>query len=375
MNRPSTNHLMHPVTQETGARLHAGSSYAPKRRTRKLALKLALLLMFSLTTTTTALADEVLIGIGDGPVSDEELGISDQDLAAATDGSMIPEYKISEIHETSANVVSEQYTVAQDSTAAETIQEGAVSTEGKETLLEIVDSVDDFAVFKKNAQSTTGTASTTQTSTANKVSNILTNAGTGSSVSAAAGNIIQAASDAISGTRSNSGTTGTSNASETKSGASVTNAGTSILSRSNVIEAGTSIVKSISSSLPVIATTASRQALIQYAKQFLGNPYVYGGTSLTDGADCSGFVQQIFKHFGITTGRSSRDQYANAQSISFEQLQPGDLVFYASGDYINHVAIYAGDGVIIHAANARTGICTGRYDYRTPVGYGRFIQN
>lgn len=353
------------MTQETGARLPAGSLYAPKRRTRRLALKLALLLMFSLTTTSTALADEVLIGIGDGPVSDEELGISDQDLAAATDGSMIPEYKISEIHETSANVVSEQYTVAQDSTAAETIQEAAVSTEGKEALLEIVDSVDDFAVFKKNTQSATGAASTPQKSTVSAAANILTNVGT-SGVSTAAGNIIQAAGDAISGTRSSSGTS---------SGAAVTNAGTSILSRGNVIEAGTSIVKSISSSLPVIATTASRQALIQYAKQFLGNPYVYGGTSLTDGADCSGFVQQIFKHFGITTGRSSRDQYANAQSISFEQLQPGDLVFYASGDYINHVAIYAGDGVIIHAANARTGICTGRYDYRTPVGYGRFIQN
>ena len=345
MNRPSMNHLMHPMTQETGVRLPAASSYAPKRRTRRLALKLALLLMFSLTTTSTALADEVLIGIGDGPVSDEELGISDQDLAAATDGSMIPEYKISEIHETSANVVSEQYTVAQDSTAAETIQEAAVSTEGKETLLEIVDSVDDFAVFKKNTQSA---SSTPQKSTVSAAANVGT-----SGVSTAAGNIIQAAGDAISGTRSS----------------------TSILSRGNVIEAGTSIVKSISSSLPVIATTASRQALIQYAKQFLGNPYVYGGTSLTDGADCSGFVQQIFKHFGITTGRSSRDQYANAQSISFEQLQPGDLVFYASGDYINHVAIYAGDGVIIHAANARTGICTGRYDYRTPVGYGRFIQN
>lgn len=345
MNRPSMNHLMHPMTQETGARLPAASLYAPKRRTRRLALKLALLLMFSLTTTSTALADEVLIGIGDGPVSDEELGISDQDLAAATDGSMIPEYKISEIHETSANVVSEQYTVAQNSTAAETIQEAAVSTEGKEALLEIVDSVDDFAVFKKNTQSA---SSTPQKSTVSAAKNVGT-----SGVSTAAGNIIQAAGDAISGTRSS----------------------TSILSRGNVIEAGTSIVKSISSSLPVIATTASRQALIQYAKQFLGNPYVYGGTSLTDGADCSGFVQQIFKHFGITTGRSSRDQYANAQSISFEQLQPGDLVFYASGDYINHVAIYAGDGVIIHAANARTGICTGRYDYRTPVGYGRFIQN
>lgn len=360
MNRPSMNHLMHPMTQETGARLPAGSLYAPKRRTRRLALKLALLLMFSLTTTSTALADEVLIGIGDGPVSDEELGISDQDLAAATDGSMIPEYKISEIHETSANVVSEQYTVAQDSTAAETIQEAAVSTEGKEALLEIVDSVDDFAVFKKNMQSA---SSTPQKSTVSAAKNVGT-----SGVSPAAGNIIQAAGDAISGTRSSS-------ASEMKSGAAVTNAGMSILSRGNVIEAGTSIVKSISNSLPVIATTASRQALIQYAKQFLGNPYVYGGTSLTDGADCSGFVQQIFKHFGITTGRSSRDQYANARSISFEQLQPGDLVFYASGDYINHVAIYAGDGVIIHAANARTGICTGRYNYRTPVGYGRFIQN
>lgn len=348
------------MTQETGARLTAGSSYAPKRRTRRFALKLALLLMFSLTTTSTALADEVLIGIGDGPVSDEELGISDQDLAAATDGSMIPEYKISEIHETSANVVSEQYTVAQDSTAAETIQEAAVSTEGKEALLEIVDSVDDFAVFKKNTQSA---SSTPQKNTVSAAKNVGT-----SGVSPAAGNIIQAAGDAISGTRSSS-------ASEMKSGAAVTNAGMSILSRGNVIEAGTSIVKSISSSLPVIATTASRQALIQYAKQFLGNPYVYGGTSLTDGADCSGFVQQIFKHFGITTGRSSRDQYANAQSISFAQLQPGDLVFYASGDYINHVAIYAGDGVIIHAANARTGICTGRYNYRTPVGYGRFIQN
>ena len=242
------NHLMHPMTQETGARLHAGSSYAQKRRTRKLARKLALLLMFSLTTTTTALADEVLIGIGDGPVSDEELGISDQDLAAATDGSMIPEYKISEIHETSANVVSEQYTVAQDSTASETIQEGAVSTEGKETLLEIVDSVDDFAVFKKNTQSATGTSSTSQKNTVSPAANILTNVGT-SGVSAAAGNIIQAAGDAVSGTT-----------------------GTSILSRSNVIEAGTSIVKSISSSLPVIATTASRQALIQYAKQ--GNIHI-----------------------------------------------------------------------------------------------------
>ncbi len=364
MSRPCFNQFEKNISHESGACEHAVLRCASKRRARKLAWKLALLLMFSLTVTTTAYADEVLIGIGDGPVSDEELGITDQDLAAATDGSMIPEYKISDVAETSANVVSEQYTVAQDSGATETVKESAASGEGKETLLEIVDSVDDFAVFKQKGQSILETASPTQKNAVNTATTIIANTGISSTT---AGNIIKAAGDAVNSALTSTGTT----TSVMQTNGSTTNS--TVFTRSNVIEAVTSKINS--STIPVIATTASRQALIQYAKQFLGNPYVYGGTSLTEGADCSGFVQQIFKHFGITTGRSSRDQYANAQSIRFDQLQPGDLVFYASGDYVNHVAIYAGDGVIIHAANERTGICTGRYNYREPVGYGRFIQN
>ncbi len=119
--------------------------------------------------------------------------------------------------------------------------------------------------------------------------------------------------------------------------------------------------------------SATRTAVVAYAKQFLGNPYVYGGTSLTDGADCSGFVQQVFKNFGISTGRSSRDQADKVREISQSELQPGDLLFYASGNYINHVAIYIGDGKVIHASNPTTGICISPANYRTPCKAGTFL--
>lgn len=112
--------------------------------------------------------------------------------------------------------------------------------------------------------------------------------------------------------------------------------------------------------------TASRTALIAYAQQFLGNPYVYGGTSLTKGADCSGFVMSVFSHFGISTGRSSRDQAARGKTISVSEVKPGDLLFYASGSYINHVGIYVGNGKIIHSSTPATGICYAPSNYRTP---------
>lgn len=111
--------------------------------------------------------------------------------------------------------------------------------------------------------------------------------------------------------------------------------------------------------------SATRTALVAYARQFLGGPYRYGGDSLTDGADCSGFVMRIFEHFGITTGRNSREQAGNGRQIAIEAVQPGDLLFYASGDTINHVAIYIGGGQVIHAASERTGIIISPADYRT----------
>lgn len=102
-----------------------------------------------------------------------------------------------------------------------------------------------------------------------------------------------------------------------------------------------------------------------YAKQFLGYPYVYGGDNLISGTDCSGFVMRIFEHFGINTGRNSREQAGNGRQIAIEAVQPGDLLFYASGDTINHVAIYIGGGQVIHSASERTGIIISPADYRT----------
>lgn len=120
-------------------------------------------------------------------------------------------------------------------------------------------------------------------------------------------------------------------------------------------------------------TSATRTAIVAYAKQFLGNPYVYGGTSLTNGADCSGFTMRIFEHFGIDTGRTSRDQAVNGRAVSLDAIQPGDLLFYASGDYINHVALYIGGGQVIHASSSTTGIIISPAYYRTPYKAVTFL--
>ena len=167
------------------------------------------------------------------------------------------------------------------------------------------------------------------------------------------------------------------NSSDSKSAASAPGKTNSSNSSSQIGSSGpssgtvSSPVAGPGSSAAVVSAT--RTAIVAYAKQFLGNPYVYGGTSLTNGADCSGFTQSVFAHFGITTGRSSRDQAAQGKEISMSAIQPGDLLFYASGNYINHVAIYIGDGKIIHSSNPTTGITITKYNYRTPCKAVTFL--
>lgn len=167
------------------------------------------------------------------------------------------------------------------------------------------------------------------------------------------------------------------NSSDSKSAASAPGKTNSSNSSSQIGSSGpssgtvSSPVAGPGSSAAVVSAT--RTAIVAYAKQFLGNPYVYGGTSLTNGADCSGFTQSVFAHFGITTGRSSRDQAAKGKEISMSAIQPGDLLFYASGSYINHVAIYIGDGKIIHSSNPTTGITITKYNYRTPCKAVTFL--
>ena len=117
------------------------------------------------------------------------------------------------------------------------------------------------------------------------------------------------------------------------------------------------------------------QAIVDYACQFIGNPYVWGGTSLTNGADCSGFVLSVFRNYGISLPHSSRAQANCGTKISLSELKPGDLVFYGNRSGINHVAIYVGGGQVVHASNPRVGITISGVSYRSPVKAVRVIKD
>ena len=115
------------------------------------------------------------------------------------------------------------------------------------------------------------------------------------------------------------------------------------------------------------SVSGTRSDVVNYATQFLGNPYVYGGTSLTNGTDCSGFTMSVMNHFGVSLPHQSGAQSGYGTAVSAENMRPGDLVFYSKGGGINHVAIYIGDGQVCHASNARDGIKISTWNYRTPV--------
>lgn len=121
--------------------------------------------------------------------------------------------------------------------------------------------------------------------------------------------------------------------------------------------------------------TSVRASMVEFAKQYLGNSYVYGGTSLTNGIDCSGYTMRIYQNFGYSIPRTSGAQAQASTSINSSEAKPGDLFFYGSNGSVNHVAMYIGGGQVIHASNRRTGIKISNAFYRTPVKVGRFINN
>ncbi len=114
------------------------------------------------------------------------------------------------------------------------------------------------------------------------------------------------------------------------------------------------------------STSSIRQSIVNYALRFRGNPYVWGGTSLTRGADCSGFTQSVLKNFGISIPRTSRSQANGGKRVSMDKIQPGDLIFYRKNGRVNHVAMYIGNGKVVGAASRREGINIKDYNYRTP---------
>ena len=117
----------------------------------------------------------------------------------------------------------------------------------------------------------------------------------------------------------------------------------------------------------VTGVSDNRSSLVAYAKQFIGNPYVWGGTSLTKGADCSGFVLSVYKKYGISLPHSSKAQANCGTRIKASAAKPGDLFFYGKNGSINHVAIYIGGGQVVHASSKKTGIKISNAYYRTPI--------
>lgn len=124
-----------------------------------------------------------------------------------------------------------------------------------------------------------------------------------------------------------------------------------------------------SSSSSSSSSSGSGSSVVDYATQFVGNPYVWGGTSLTNGADCSGFVQSVYANFGISLPRTSYEQQNAGTEVSYSEAQPGDLICYGG-----HVAIYMGDGKIVHASNSRDGIkISNDATYRTILSVRRLV--
>ena len=121
-------------------------------------------------------------------------------------------------------------------------------------------------------------------------------------------------------------------------------------------------------SAPAPAGSATGQNIANYACQFVGNPYVAGGTSLTNGADCSGFVYSVYKAFGINVPRTSYSQASYGREVSYQNAQAGDVIYYGG-----HVAIYLGGGRIVHASTAKTGIKYESATYRTILTIRRFV--
>lgn len=120
--------------------------------------------------------------------------------------------------------------------------------------------------------------------------------------------------------------------------------------------------------------SSTRADMVEFAKKYLGGKYVYGGTSLTNGTDCSGFTMRIYEHFGYSIPRTSSAQANYFSGIKSSEAKPGDLFFYGSNGRVNHVAMYIGDGQVIHASNERTGIKISNAFYRTPIKVGRIIK-
>lgn len=124
----------------------------------------------------------------------------------------------------------------------------------------------------------------------------------------------------------------------------------------------------VQAQIAAAASNERRQQIVNFALQFIGYPYVWGGTNPYTGADCSGFVRYIMQNAaGVWLERTSCSQACQGASVGADQIRPGDLVFYAQGGQVNHVALYIGNGQVVHASSEKSGVKISRWTYRQPV--------
>ncbi|MDO5423188.1 MAG: SH3 domain-containing C40 family peptidase [Eubacteriales bacterium] len=121
------------------------------------------------------------------------------------------------------------------------------------------------------------------------------------------------------------------------------------------------------------SSSSLRESVVNYALQFVGNPYVYGGTSLTNGTDCSGFTLSVMANFGVSLPRTAAEQANCGTPVDISAVQPGDLLFYSDGSGIGHVSMYIGNGQVVHASSSTTGIIVSSMSYRTPCCARSFL--
>ena len=144
-----------------------------------------------------------------------------------------------------------------------------------------------------------------------------------------------------------------------------------ISTRDNNVEVRYALNEAIKFSPDEIAASNAaslRSRIVNYALQFVGNPYVWGGTSLTNGVDCSGFTMKVLQNFGVSLPHYSGSQAQMGKGIKSSEVRPGDLIFYAgSNGRVNHVAMYIGNGQVVHAASRKSGIKISTWNYRSPV--------